>query len=441
MLKDVIINLFYDFEMEYWKFSDGKDPADIEYIYSLLPELNNLDESNIKPFYDKLVSIMGMIRFKSGFESMVINDNKDLSELKKIISDISLDSDDIVKEYNYVLSVYENYLGGLKNADFIDNKYNNDYGEEGLYLAVESLKSLIGNENYRKMFEKQQVREILTDCVKLNNGKVRLENLELKYKEVIDEIWKKSLTNGVDENGNFRMLFSNISGGNLRYQAELLLNRPEQSSCSMVSSDYVAIYGSKYRRIGFVYPNDSQILMSSAYDLSSNVFGDGFKNKEKGTLLATPEAIEKIGKERTIESGGEPYSSECYNEVLVKGKPCGIAIIGLGEKDLNIDDIDAKILSGQTNLPLQYVDTMNYKNELSDNDKEYIAYHSIMSYLGLSSEELLDNSEVINLIKNNKDQIADIFLTLKREGTLSKDSMCQTMENILNLSNKSGRSR
>lgn len=59
--------------------------------------------------------------------------------------------------------------------------------------------------------------------------------------------------------------------------------------------------------------------------------------------------------------GEDLYSSRCYNEILVNAKPCGIVIIGLGEKDLNIDYYDAKMLSLEMNLPLYYIDTMKYK--------------------------------------------------------------------------------
>ena len=135
------------------------------------------------------------------------------------------------------------------------------------------------------------------DCVKLNNGVTDIRTLEQKYKGIINRIWEQSISTKEDANGNFRFLFSNISGGDLRNHADLLINRPNQSSCSMISSDFIATYGSNSRKIGFMYPNNSEFIMTSAYDLGSNVFGDGIVNKEKGTLLATPEVIERIGSE------------------------------------------------------------------------------------------------------------------------------------------------
>ncbi len=244
------------------------------------------------------------------------------------------------------------------------------------------------------------------------------------------------------------MLFSNIFGGSLRGQAEMLINRPSQSSCSLISSNFIATYGTETRKIGFIYPSNSDIVMASAYDLGSNVFGEGSVNKEKGTTIVTPQVLEKIGKERAIKNGEDIYSSSCYNEVLVNAKPCGIVVLGLGEKDLNIDYQEAQTLSLEMNLPIHYVDTMQYKNNLSEADKNYIAFHSLLSYLGISREDLLQQieqnngyTEIYNLINIYKEQLAEVFLTLKREGNLSKDNMCQVMSKIVDVSKINGKSK
>lgn len=449
MLKKDILDLINTFEAETWKYVDSdKLDNDMQYIYSIEKELQGVDEANLKSVYDKLLSMMGIIRFKYGFESMIINSSPEFENLKKIIDNISLSSGDIINQYNYVSTVYENYISKNKNVGFIHNKYENVQGKEGLYLAIESLKSLISTENYRQLLDTNTVNEILIDCVKLNNGTVSIEKLEAKYKDIIKQIWEHSLSDKVDENGNFRMLFSNISGGSLRGQAEMLINRPSQSSCNMISSNFIATYGSETRKIGFVYPHNSDIVIASAYDLGSNVFGEGSVNKEKGTTIVTPQVLEKIGKERATKIGEDIYSSSCYNEVLVNAKPCGIAVLGLGEKDLNIDYQEAQMLSLEMNLPISYIDTMQYKNNLSEADKNYIAFHALLSYLGMSREELLQQveqnngyTEIYNLISIYKEQLADVFLVLKKEGNLSKDNMCQAMSNIVDVSKINGKSK
>lgn len=446
MLKKDILDLMEKFEAETWKYSDNDNlDNDMQYFYSIEKEIKNADESNLKPIYDKLTSIMGIIRFKYGFESIIINSNSELEDLKKIIDDISLNSGNTINLYNYISTVYSNYTSKNKNMNFIENRYENAQGKEGLYLAVESLKSLITNDEYRQLLNSDQINEIYTDCIKLNTGVVNIRTIESKYKDLIKQIWEKSLSNKIDDDGKFRVLFSNISGGNLRETANLLINRPNQSSCSMISSDYIATYGSETRKIGFIYPNNSEIMMASAYDLGSNVFGTESVNQEKGTILATPEVIEKIGKLRATQQGQDIYSSNCYNEILVNAKPCGIVVLGLGEKDLNIDYQDAKMLSLEMNLPIYYIDTMQYKDKLSESDKNYIAFHTIMSYFGISTSDLLqqsdDYSNIYKLINTYKEQIAEIFLTLKTNGNLNKDNMCQLIGNIIDISKTNGKTK
>lgn len=235
--------------------------------------------------------------------------------------------------------------------------------------------------------------------------------------------------------------FQIISGGTIKQQSDMLINRPDQSSCSMISSNFIATYGSATRKIGFIYPSNSEIITFGASDLGSNVFGTGLVNKEKGTSLATPQVLERMGMVRAIKNGEDIYSSSCYNEILVNAKPCGIVVLGLGEKDLNIDYQEAKMLSLQMHLPLYYIDTMQYKKDLSEADKYYIVFHSIMSYLGMSRDELLKEieqnngySKIDELINIYKDQIAEIFLILKRKGNLSKENMCQILGNIIDVS-------
>ena len=172
-------------------------------------------------------------------------------------------------------------------------------------------------------------------------------------------------------------MFSNING-DFNNQAQRLLDRKDQNSCSLISSEFIAIYGGIANKIGFIYPSDSHIIMASANDLGSNVFGTGTVNSEKGTLIATPVVLEQIGKKREKEKNEDNYSSTCYNEVLVDSNPCGILILGYGEKDINIDYDSAIGLSHKLNLPVYQIDLTKYKKGLSENDKKYISYHSLM---------------------------------------------------------------
>ena len=103
------------------------------------------------------------------------------------------------------------------------------------------------------------------------------------------------------------------------------------------------------------------------------------------------------------------------------------------------------MLSLEMNLPIYYIDTMQYKNNLSEADKNYITFHSIMSYLGISTTDLLqtdiDYAKIYEIINTYKEQIAEVFLTLKKNGNLTKDNMCQIMSNIVDISKTNVKSK
>lgn len=441
MTKENILSLIFEFYKETWKYDENDELDNVmEYIYSVEHDVKTKEDLDLKLIYDRLKALMGVIRFKCGFESIIINSNPIFEDLRRIIDEISLNNGDIINVYNYILTVYNNLIDKITNLSFINNNYDGVIGKEGLYLAVESLKSLITNKSYRNLFSSEQIREVLIDCIKLNNGITDIRIIESKYKEIINMIWKQSLTLPNDK-GEFRVLFSNISGDSLSNQAELLINRQDQSSCSMISSKFIATYGSSTRRIGFIYPNDSEIIMASAYDLGSNVFGSGLTNSEKGTLLATPEVIERIGISRSKEKGEDVYSSTCYSEFLVKAKPSGIMVIGLGENDLNVDYQEAIELSRKMNLPIHFVDTMQYKSELSEIDKYYIAFHSILSFMEMTMDDFIyqeDNgtriNKIIEIIEMYKEQIFEVFLTLKNSNNLNKENMLKSLDKIVDFS-------
>ena len=449
MSKNEIIDLINSFSMETWQYEESDQLYnDMDYLVFMEKEIKKADENNLENLYNRLLSVIGLIRLKHGFESSIINNAPELESIKETLNNMPIDSNDIEIQYESIFNVFNNYINNVKNLNFIVNKYKDIQGKEGLYLAEESLKSLIENNDYRKLIDDNKIKEVIIDMVKLNNGKADLKKLETKYNDIIKFIWERSLTNNIDEEGKFRFLFSNITGGNLRDQANALMNRPGHSSCSMISSNFIATYLGSTRRIGFIYPNDSQIEMISAYDLSSNVFGSDSVNKEKGTKLSTPKVLEQIGISRTTKKEEDLYSSSSYNEILVNSKPCAIALIGLGENDLNIDYQEAINLSAEMNLPLYNINTLNYKNSLSEVDKEYITFHSLLSYYGISRDELIKKSfennglsDLSKLMNQYKDDIVNVFLTLQQEGNLNKENMFAMMNNIVNNDLTEGKSR
>ena len=435
MHKQVLLDLIESFTKETWKYkeNDGLYIA-MNYIYEIEFAIKTTDNLDLEETYNKLLAIIGIIKFKYGFESEILSKDSNLKELYERVNKIDIGSNNIILEYLTIKNEYDRYVEKITNLDFLHLERTGS--NEGLYLAVESLKSLITNREYRGLLQKEQISEILIDCVRLINKTGRIEKIAEKYKNIIKEIWGKTLSNGI--NGKeFRILFSNISGGYLIQQSGALINRKKQRSCSMISSNFIATYGSKLRKIGFIYPNSSDIILASAYDLGSNVFGEGAKNEELGSSLVTPEILEKIGISRVQEKGEDIYSSNCYSEILVDSMPCGIVIIGYGENDLNIDYQYAVMISKKLNIPLYTIDLMNYKSELNEDDKDYIAFHCILSYLGISMDEfnkLVANNEekkLSNLIDNHKEVVVQKYLELKEAGLLNKENIFKLLSTII----------
>lgn len=209
MTKNDIVNLINDFETEIWKYESTNELVyDMQCLYSIESNLKNIDDSNIEQTYNKVKAIIGIIRFKFDSVSSIINSIPELEVLKKYINEIRLDSEDIINQYNYIVNYYFSIINRIHNLDFITNKYADVQGKEGLFLAVESLKSLINNNEYRKIIDVSMINDILIDCIKLNDGKVGLEKIESKYQEIISKyfIYTKILRS-VFLNSNFNHTF------------------------------------------------------------------------------------------------------------------------------------------------------------------------------------------------------------------------------------------
>lgn len=446
MQKDDLLKLISNFDKEVWKyeFSDELNEA-MNYVYLLEDKINKADDKELIEIYNEIKVMIEIIRLKYGIESELINMNPELGNLKQMISTISLKNIDYDK-VNMINDMFNKWIIANNDISFLVNKYSGIHGKEGLYLTIESLKSLISNDKYKKLLNDSQIKEIYIDCVKLNKNENYLSLVNKKYKELIGKIWQNSLNNSISNNENFKILFSTINGLNLSEQAIALINRPEQTSCSLLSNNLFATYGNELKRIGFIYPKDSEIIMASAYDLNSNVFDSGSKNKEMGSVICTPEVLEKNCLDR-IGSGKD--NATCYSEVLIKqSKPCGIVVLGLGENDLNIYDGEACMLAKRMNLPIYHIDELNYKKELSENNKIYIAFHSIMRwwqhYVDNNAEVqsmVLPIKKVYELIDIYKEQIAKVFLDLKSNGNLSKETMSLVLDNMIDVSLDINKSR
>lgn len=435
-----LLKLLEEFEKETWGYEETDELFnDMQLIYQLEKIIKKDVQTDINDLYQKIKLIIGIIRYKYGYESNVISNISGLNDLNEYIKSIKLSLDSDSNYLNNALDTinkqYYTFLNGLENLDFLSNNFANIQGHEGLALALDSLKSLITNKNYRKLISETDINNILIDYLRLSKKTNLLENLEKKYEGLIKKIWETSLLfDGKD--GQFKLLFSNITGGDLIEHANDLLYRPEQNSCSLITSNFIATYGSTTRRIGFIYPDNSHLIAAGAYDLGSNVFGSGITNKEKATKLVTPAALEKTGIERAKEKNEDVLFSSCYNEILIDSMPCGICTIGFGEGDLNVDYNSVIELSKKTNLPIYNINVLDYKKELSNNDKEYLAYHAILSYLNINRSDILPMNEenqkyLYQLIDNNKETISNAFMKLRMNGIVNKENMLEELRPLL----------
>lgn len=440
MTKQDLLNVIEEFEKETWKYIETEQlQNDMMIIYKLENDIKKNDNLDINKTHEVLNNIFGVIRYKHGYEREIIRKVPQLSKLNEYIEKVELNRsvEELKNSYKTIDSLYHEFLTNIISLDFLENTYKDIEGKEGFYITLESLKSLVTNVDYRQLLTNKQIQDILNDYIKLSKEKTSIKHLEIKYDQIIKQIWSNSLSNGIDTNNrNFKLLFSNITGGNLLEHADLLINRPNHSSCSMVTSNFIATYGNDKRRIGFIYPNNSNIIAASAYDLGSNVEGIGITNKEKSSRLVTPDVLEKMGIERAKNNNDDVFFSFCYNEVLTDTKPCGVVIIGLGENNINIDYEDAVILSEKLNIPIYTIDTLNYKNELSERDKFYIAYHAVLSYFNLSSSYISQlpqdkYNEIHNIIVENQEEISKLFIILKNSNELNKNNMYLGLEQIL----------
>ena len=252
MTKQDLLELIDAFYKETWKYESNDNlDKDMDYISNIEKELNTKEDIDIIPIYERLKSLIEIIKLKYGTENKIINNNPDLREE---LNNVSLDN---IETTNQIIEKYNTYINKIinnKKINFINNNYKDVSGKEGLYLAVESLKSFITEDKYRELLDDTDLKEVLIDCISLNENENKIIKIEKKYKETIDKIWNNSLSNNVDENGNFRVLYSNIQDGeDIRTRANALLNRNEQHSCSMISSTFIATYASSTRRIGFIW--------------------------------------------------------------------------------------------------------------------------------------------------------------------------------------------
>ena len=151
MQKDDLLKLISNFDKEVWKyeFSDELNEA-MNYVYLLEDKINKADDKELIEIYNEIKVMIEIIRLKYGIESELINMNPELGNLKQMISTISLKNIDYDK-VNMINDLFNKWIIANNDISFLVNKYSGIHGKEGLYLTIESLKSLISNDKYKKL--------------------------------------------------------------------------------------------------------------------------------------------------------------------------------------------------------------------------------------------------------------------------------------------------
>lgn len=368
MGKNELYNKLGEIDILLSKFLEIDDPAcdkiDKAY-YVIKEEIDNASESDFDEIAKRIDAVILAMDFKIGYTSMLVNQMPELSSIKEKIDSLDLTSSYLsilehIKEYRDKLNEYFN---SLSNYDFLINPYTNQSGKEGLKLSLDSIKSIIENKSYQQEFASKSTVDFLTDYIKLSHNGQLINKLQMEYYLPVQSIWQKELTTKPNDNNEFNMLVSMITGKTsqeIEFQVNNLLNRPDQHSCSLISNEFIATYKNGIANIGLIYPSDSKIICCGYEDLSSNVFGTGVKNRNLISKMATPKSLIENGKTKALSNGEDLLNSKSYNEVLIdaSSKPCGvIVLVNANSETLQDDIVQANILANNLELPLIQINT------------------------------------------------------------------------------------
>ena len=333
-------------------------------------EIKNASEERFEEISKRIDAIIKGIDYKYGYTSMILDQILEFQPIKKNINErLDLTKSYINKSIEEFSAMINECLKSINSFDFLINPYENQHGKEGLKLSLDSIKTILENKSYQVNFPSKDLLDYLTDYMKLSKKESLLDKIQKEYKEGIQKIWESELTNSKTEDEKFTMLVSMITGRtseDITFQVNNLINRPNQSSCSLISDDFIATYMNGNANIGLIYPSDSKIITCGYKDLGSNVFGEGIKNKECASQMATPKALIENGKVRAIRNGEDLKNSISYNEVLIDGKskPCGIVLLTKNQELSQDDIVQAKLLASNLGLPLTQINTISREKQI-----------------------------------------------------------------------------
>ena len=430
------IDLFLNKESLRYPDDSFSDLDIIEKEYNNIINSNDNEIAKLKSFSELLKKIE-KVRFRYGGEYDAL---KSIPEYSEIISKFDNNEDINTIKYSKIKDVTS--IGE-------DLEYNeNDSKDKIRYtIVLNSIKSTFEDKSIRNILSEEELYSLYIEYYKLSQDPYYIEKAEKNLNNIMKKVWENTLTdiNRFNNGDNFNLLVHNFSSGQdfeeSLYQMENM--RDNRISCSYITDNHVGLYTDNMRRCGLIYPKDSTIIISGDRDLYTNEFSEGVqvKNREHSSSICSPQYLEKFGVNKVKDKGYEFDFNLEYNEVVLDSskKPIGLYIIGYGEKDINVDYNKLKELASKYNLPLIEIDMTEYRTKkgltpLDENGKKYIARHVIYSYYNVN----LDGNNDMNLVDHcNRlvdqlyEEIAEVYLKLKREDNLSKDNIINEIKNML----------
>ncbi len=451
--KEEIDNLIQEVKHFLNKTSLKYPEESYEKIYKIELKLETI--KNLSSDADKLMEIKNLLvdikalQIIYGIDYKIMQSNPEFATLLSLIDSINdnmrtQEKIKILEEFSYSKTNIIRLITGINITFNADEAKNNSRSLE----VLQGIKTMFENKSIREMLSDEELYQLYYNyllVIENNYSEDICFKVEQSLKSINEKVWNKFLTNPLNyKSGNdFKFLIHNFyDGSSLSDCINGMENfRNNRVSCSLITDECVSMYGYN-RRIGLIYPNSSEIIISGKKDLYSyETEGKGvLKNKEFSSTLLTPFDLEKASLQRTIEKGQDfDYSFE-YNEVVVdssKTKPCALYYMGYGEKNINLDYNELKEISAKMNIPIVEIDMTIYRNKqglspLSDRAKEYIASCVIKNYFAMG--KYLTTEEQVKLLKyveNYKGHISEEFLKLKASNELSIENMNNVFQYII----------
>lgn len=330
-----------------------------------------------------------------------------------------------IEEINKYLSYLVTNIIKLSDEEYVEPSYSNNYTKINNKFAIQAI------------FEDQEIRKILSneDLNMLFGAYLEVERYpEQVYssiKSIIEKIWEYEITQELSnfKNGdNFCFLVHNFTTSYIHSSIDGINSRivkSNQISTSLITDDNFSLYTAPTHKYGFIYSGNSSVVMAGHGDLYSGEGEGGVTliNKERGCKFFTPKVINYIHKKRKTKKNKEIDDCNDWNETIIEGTdPIGLFYISYGERDLDENYQNIKILAEKMKLPFIEIDARIYRKMqgLEEYNEQFYNYlielllkkNNIDSYSSSYMNEFIKYKENIEQIMNLYEKYTSGFITM-----------------------------